>query len=227
MSGVRQTSSGVVQTASGLAQVLTVIDDFEDQDFGEYSSSTASNFSTTTNAAFHDTYGARYAATASDYLVSTSGLENYVGGGDTFRVACKTNDTSASNDGTYWFTVAWEVGGTDINNSENYHVLWQPGSGDLFLRERDTSGTTTELASTTVYSGVSDGEWVEIEVFNPSDPTSTSITAELFDSSDTSQGSVSSTTSTDRSNQGFGWHLNTNGSSVNNPQWDFDFARLV
>lgn len=225
MTGVRRTNSGVVQASGGVARTLGVIDDYE-TDLSDYSFSTASNFSLDAAAAFNETSGVLFDASASDYGTATSGLAVFPSGGETYRSAVRTNDTSPTDDGTHWVIQSWMFGGSDQNNNAGYEALWKPGNGDLVLRERDSSGTVSALSTSTVYAA-SDDEWVEFEIDTPADPTTDSITAEII-ANGSSQGTVSATASSDlTSNDGFGFRMNTNGASVGSPTWHYDYARLV
>jgi len=162
---------------------MATIDDFEDGDISEWSGDTGS-FSTTTSVAFDGsvsvtTSSAPVQIQRTDKTVSTSTAPL----GAWVQVTNK-NSRSAS----FHFAV----------NSGSYYKLqiFTDSNGNIseFSLSRIGSNSTTTLASDTSPSGGSTGEWLRIELTKwKSDGT---LSASLFDTSDTELAAVSASDTT-------------------------------
>lgn len=202
----------------------TVIDSFEDGDVSEYATGgdtawTAVNDSTVAvDGSYylqHDT--ANYAAMTSDTLT------NLPSGGDTIRCWMRTDSTDTSLYCGIFF------GLQDVSTDRDqpgYRIRWEPADQSFYLQV-DTDGTGYgTVASDTAVDSFTAGNWYEIEVVWPADPSTTAIEARLFDDQGTQLSSVSGTESTGSyTSGGFGYHHSGNIASGESVRWDY--ARII
>lgn len=187
--------SGVYGQKGGTYQnkLVTIIDDFEDADLSEYSSSSFT--STTTSSVYngsnslqvdHDGTGAN--------TTSTTGLNAYPSQGDTFEFYTRLGHADHG--------LAFLFG---VQNSSSYYRLYAPqGWNDVLVLHLDDG---TKLASSALTSTAS--IWYRCKVDWDTDGT---IKATLYDDTDTQVAQVSATDTT-YSSGGVGWRWNSTAGS--------------
>ncbi len=182
-----------------------IVDDFEDGDISEYSSSTGS-YSTTTSTVKNGSYALSWDGSNGAGIYSTTGLDNYPAQGDVYKGHVYQN---SGDDPKVYF------GLSDFDNT--YFVNVRMDDGRFVIQKRD-GGNQSSIASDTSISGIT-GEWLEYEIDWQTDGT---ISATLY-RADGSQMTNISGTDTTFSGGGIGWLTHSkNGGSVY-----FDYARLA
>lgn len=191
----------------------TEIDTFE-VDMSEYSGGVEASVvdeSNVTPSAKDGTTLARRSDTSFGewFSFSGDGLNYYPDPGDVFRCWLRFEDDSDS------YNMGFVFGAVDTNN---YYRLLHTVGGDTFIQEFGDQGQT--LVSGATYNPAP-GEWFEIEVQFPSDPSADPIIATAYDEAGTSQGSVQSTHSNPHLGSGVGQEKNGQNNSSFDCYWDW------
>lgn len=142
--------------------------------------------------------------------------------GDTFRFSTYADGTGGR--ATTMFFMYNGPGGTGSNGWESTYYSWiRWGQGSMTLSVYDSSGNNTHLDSTGTNPPT--GEWLDVEIFVPSDPTVDPITMDVYDSAATN---IASLSGVDSATSGFtsgeiGWRHN----GGDNEQVWIDYVRNV
>jgi len=200
----------VIKTVSR-APSSNVIDDFEDEDIGEYSGDTSGasirNYPTQSGDA---SLSMKSDGSTPKNIVSTSGLNYYPETGDTYAYWAYVSN--ADNRAVHYF------GASDIDNA--YRVDLNPAEDRVRVSVVD-SGNTTTLGE--ISASVSTNVWYEIEVDWGS---SGGFTVELFEDDGTSLGTFTTTDDTYLSG-GVGWGSAPRVLTTLDLEAIFDFARVT
>lgn len=188
----------VQESLDGISNVAytteTIVDSFEDGDIAEYSGGATGSFTVVSNPSFGAKDGTNVlrwdGGSSYDNMASTSGLDNYPGKGDTFRFY-----NYYDNGGTQYISnnFGCEAEGSDVGRYRTYVY-----DGTFYLVEQDGGGSLDQQTNVTTPTG----EWFYIEIDWGTDDT---ITATLYDSTDTQLAQLSGTDATHASATGVGF----------------------
>lgn len=169
---IRKPQPGSVTGGGASDDTATLtIDSFEDADISEYTGDTGA-FTTQTSDVFHLDTALECSATSGSAIVSSSGLDNYPGQGDTFAYETKATDAGGNNT----MRVAGFYNIEDVNNQWATRVNF--GDRKLLLLET-VSGSTSIVGESNWSSDIVADTWFRARTDYGSD----AVSATLYDTS--------------------------------------------
>lgn len=203
-----QTQNQGVLAAHNDAALTQIIDDFNDGDLSEYT--TTNTASITTSPTYEGSHALQInnAAAQEDFAHSTSGLNAYPSAGDTFEFRFWMTDNTDDNVDFYWAA-------SSTFADDGYKVRFRSYQNDLQLQRMD-NGSSTLLSSQSSISW-RQGEWHRVVIDWGSGG---SITVTAYDAGGTQLGQVSATDGNYTSG-GISWGVSTGSGNSSTMYYDY------